>query len=867
MDGDLQGDGEHGQPTSVGGLLTDPAWLVNADPREVFAVLDDAVSLGEGAAAVVYRASAEVHRKQNAGQRRFVLAVDAARFGERVLAARFAAVDVPGERPVGWQVAWATGSLADVRLLRTLTGHEGWVTTVATAVAGGRAVAVTGSRDNSVRVWDLAAGREVCVPLICRTDTWTSQTAEVAYVATAAVDGRDVALLLEQLHGEERVLLLDLADGSPTGECVRVVDVTEWDGLGVVLTVENDRTLRLWSVATGDEIGSSLPARILNGPDEDPVAVSAELGGVARVWDWAGDVLESAPVDDAGDLSDAPASAVVVDGQLVAVAFDAFGIDGFHDGETAVTVMGDLAAACGRPCGEVVAVSHLVEAEGRPVSLVRGPGGSLRVWDRVKGCRIGETGWGVRTAALCGQPIRLPHEGRSQEYRVWQLAHPAAVLGEDVIARLRSASVVGTGVVGGRALWLATDADHGVRLWDATTGAAVGERLAGHTDRVRAAAAVAVDERVVAVTAGLDRTVRVWDVATGRQIGGPLNGHTAQVWDVATATVDGRPVAVTAGADCTVRVWDLGQGRGGHRPVFGGHDEAVLAAATTTLHGRPVVVTAGADETVRAWDLAGGAPVAEHIATEVCAMVAAEVDGCAVVVTAAPDATIRRWDLASGQEIGRPLAGHTGRILTMATAQVEGRSVAVTGGSDGTAHVWDLATGRPFGPPLTGHTSRITALATAHADGRALAVTGSWDKTVRLWDLTTGRQIGEPLTGHTDWVTSLSTTAMNGHPVAVTAGRDATVRTWSLLDCKQIGEPLPCPAGTVHGMTTVANGNSPYLITTCGSEEVSVRDLATGAEIASPLAFPSPVQALLAAPDGRLVVGFGREIALLAPLT
>ncbi|WBP84654.1 hypothetical protein [Kitasatospora cathayae] len=57
---------------------------------------------------------------------------------------------------------------------------------------------------------------------------------------------------------------------------------------------------------------------------------------------------------------------------------------------------------------------------------------------------------------------------------------------------------------------------------------------------------MAVNERVVAVTAALDRTARVWDVATGRQIDGALHEHTAQVSDVATATVDGRPVAVTA---------------------------------------------------------------------------------------------------------------------------------------------------------------------------------------------------------------------------------------------------------------------------------------------------------------------------------
>ncbi len=87
-----------------------------------------------------------------------------------------------------------------------LTGHQGQVIAVATAVVAGRVLAVTGSRDGTVRMWDLTTGREACPPLYCRTDARSTLTAEVDRIATATLDGREVALLLSKLAGEQRFL-------------------------------------------------------------------------------------------------------------------------------------------------------------------------------------------------------------------------------------------------------------------------------------------------------------------------------------------------------------------------------------------------------------------------------------------------------------------------------------------------------------------------------------------------------------------------------------------------------------------------------------------------------------------------------------
>lgn len=848
---------------TVSGGSTAPDWLVCADPDSVLALLGSASELEEQWGATVYRASLDVHRHLTAAERRFVLALDAARLGQEDLAAQFAAVAVPGAEPLGWEPAWVRGSQADSRLVWTLTGHQGQVTTVATAVVAGRVVAVTGSRDGTVRIWDLATGREACPSLPCRTDVRTALTVEVDRIATATLDGREVALLLSEHAGEQRLLLLDLATGSLTGECVRVAAVAELAGRSVVLTLEGERTLRLWNIATGEELGSSVPARLLAGSHGYPAAVRVELGDGVRTWDLAGKELDSAPVDADEQAYDPQAVAVMVDGRLVACAFDALDIDHLHDGDTAVALLGDLAAACGHRSGAPVRVSQSVAMAGRPITLFREYGGSLRVWDRVAGSRPGAKGWVVTTDELRGQPLRLSAEGPGQDYWFWQLADPAPALAAD--AGRSTASVLGTFVVAGRALQLTTDADHAVRVRDTATGAEVGQRpFPCHEDRIRAGALAEVNGQLQAVTAALDRCVRLWKVADGRQVDGPLEGHTGQVWDVATASVDGQPVAVTAGADHTARVWGLGEHRVPRHTEIRGHKDVVLAAAMTTVQGRPAVVTAGADKTLRTWDLTTGMPYGGAITAEVGLLATAELDGRIVAVTAAPDATLHRWDLSTGKEIGQAVARPVGRVLALATARVDGRAVAVTGSSDGTARLWDLATGQCLGRPLTGHISRLTALATATVDGLALAVTGSWDTTVRLWDLATGRQLGKPLTGHADWVTSVTTTTLNGHPIAVTADRDGTIRTWSLPDGRQYAEPLRCPAGPVRGLATAVVGTSTHLFTTSGTETVSVRDLATGAELVPPLRCPAPVQAALAAPDGGLVVCFGPEIAALS---
>ncbi|MGY3680393.1 hypothetical protein [Streptomyces sp. TE33382] len=119
--------------------------------------------------------------------RRQLLALDAARYGDRDLSAWISAVPVEGEPAARWGVDWASGSDVDDRFRCAFTGHTGWVPAVATGVMDGRTIVVTGSRDKSVRVWDLTSGKQIGKPL-------TGHDGEVWAVATEVVDGRPIAV-------------------------------------------------------------------------------------------------------------------------------------------------------------------------------------------------------------------------------------------------------------------------------------------------------------------------------------------------------------------------------------------------------------------------------------------------------------------------------------------------------------------------------------------------------------------------------------------------------------------------------------------------------------------------------------------------
>ncbi|MGW1103415.1 WD40 repeat domain-containing protein [Streptomyces sp. NPDC002540] len=681
--------------------LSDPRFLVMADPARVMALLDRSMSSRARLASAVYRASAHLHHDAGPATRRQLLALDAARYGDRNLSAQISAVPVPDEPAGGWRVDWAVGHQVDARFRHPFTGHTGAVLAAATAVVDGRSLAVTSSSD--VRVWDVATGRQLG-------DPFTGHVGPVRAVAAVVVEGRPIAVTGD---GEGVVRVWDLTTQEQinqflTGHThgVRAVAAMAVDGRPVVVTGGADRTARAWDVNTGQPLCAplgglegevvSVAMAVLAGR---PVAITAtgRHGSSAVVWDLVSG--EQAGVLHTDRYSSGPSAVAtaVLDGRPVAVT-----------SEYGTVRVWDLATRqlVGRPLTghtREVTVIATIDVAGRPSAVTGSNDGTVRIWD-------------LATATQIGTPL-ITH--RSALYTL------AASIVDG-----RPTAVTGSGD------------DTLARVWDLAITQSVKAPPARRISALVGPVVTLLDGRVVVLTCDdheAKEAIRVLDVATGEPVGRPRSVSNTPVAQ-ATTVLNGRPVVIAADLDGVLRARHLETGEPVGPPIATG-DGFVNQLITAVLDGRPVVL-AGCESSVRVYDPATGQPVGRPLAAGQVAV--AVLDGRPVVVIC-DGGTGRTWDLATGQPIGEQFTGHPRAVNAVATAVLDGRPVAVTGSVDATVCVWDLASGRQVGEPFAGHTRGVLAVATGVLDGRTVAVTGSADATVRAWDLAAGQQIGPPL--------------------------------------------------------------------------------------------------------------------------
>jgi WD40 repeat protein len=119
-------------------------------------------------------------------------------------------------------------------------------------------VVISGSRDYTVRVWDLATGTPIGGPFTGHTD-W------VQSVAAAELDGRPVVI---SGSGDRTLRVWDLATGRLIGDPftghtsrVNTVAAAELDGRPVAISGSDDYTVRVWDLATGTSAGNPLAWR------------------------------------------------------------------------------------------------------------------------------------------------------------------------------------------------------------------------------------------------------------------------------------------------------------------------------------------------------------------------------------------------------------------------------------------------------------------------------------------------------------------------------------------------------------------------------------------------------------------------------
>jgi WD40 repeat protein len=508
--------------------------------------------------------------------------------------------------------------LASGQTLRTLQGHTAGVNAVVLTADGRRLVSA--SWDNTLRVWDLESGQTL--------RTLEGHVARVNAVALTP-DGRRVV----SGSWDNTLRVWDLESGQTLktlqGHLSSVSAVAISHDGGRVVSGSWDNTLRVWDVESGQTL------RILQGHTHWVNAVTANRDGrrvvsgssdnTLRVWD-----LES--------------------------------------GGTIMTLQGHTA--------RVNAVA--LTPDGRRV-VSASSDNTLRVWDLESGGTImtlqGHIN-SVYAVALTPDGRNLVSGSSDNTLRVWELESAQTLRTLEGYTNSVSAVALtsdGRRVVSGS--W-----DNTLCVWDMESGQTL-RMLHGHTHWVNAVALTPDGRRVVSGSS--DSTLRVWDLESGQTFR-ILQGHTGRVNAVAL-TPGGRRV-VSGSSDSTLRVWDLESGQ--TLRILQGHTGRVNAVALTPDGRR--LVSGASDDTLRIWDLESGQilkTLQGHIAG--VSAVALTSDG-RCVVSGSWDNTLRVWDLESGQTL-RTLQGHTTGVNTVVLTH-DDRCI-VSGSSDNTLRVWGFKDG------------------------------------------------------------------------------------------------------------------------------------------------------------------------------
>jgi len=176
----------------------------------------------------------------------------------------------------------------------------------------------------------------------------------------------------------------------------------------------------------------------------------------------------------------------------------------------------------------------------------------------------------------------------------------------------------------------------------------------------------------IAVTTSWDNTAIIWDVKTGDIIN-TLKGHTYAVYSAVIASND---KILTAGSDATIRLWDKS---GKCLKVLKGHRDEIFHID----YENGIVVSASADKTIRAFDIESGKT--KRIFTGHRDQVLTVQIKNGIIFSGSLDNTIKVWDLKKGICL-KTLEGHSKGVKDLEIF----KNKLISASYDNNIFIWDI---------------------------------------------------------------------------------------------------------------------------------------------------------------------------------
>ncbi len=159
----------------------------------------------------------------------------------------------------------------------------------------------------------------------------------------------------------------------------------------------------------------------------------------------------------------------------------------------------------------------------------------------------------------------------------------------------------------------------------------------------------------------------------------------------------------------------------------------------------------------------------EHSAKVSCLVFSPETDQA---ISGSHDFTLKCWDLTSGQ-ILKTLEGHEGYINSIKSLSGSGRVASAS--TDCTVKIWDILSGQCL-KTLAGHKGGVISL--NYYRGMNLLFSGDSYGELRVWQIDTGECI-QSFKGHQAWLRSIQVIADENK--VISASSDMTIKIWNLM--------------------------------------------------------------------------------------
>jgi len=585
------------------------------------------------------------------------------------------------------------------REIRTFKGHSSYVNSVAFSPDGKYALSGSMSMDKNLKLWEISSGREI--------RTFKGHSLYILSVAYSP-DGKYA------LSGgvDNTLKLWEISSGCEIrtfkGHSSEVTSVAFSPDGKYALSGSDDNTLKLWDISSGREI------RTLKGHSDNVNSVAFSPDGKYTLSGSKDRTIKLWEISSGREIR----SFNLHSGYVKAVAFSpdgGYAISGSDDRyfgkhftePTTTLKLWDISSGretCSFEGHSGWVTSVAFSPDGKYI-LSGSSDNTLKLWGEISSGREIRSFEGhsddVRSVAF-SLDGKYALYGNSEVSKLWEISSGRVIRvfrGRVLFANSTTFGPDGKYVLSGG--WGKTS------LWEISSGHEI-RSFKGHSSFVRSVAFSPNGE--LALSGGDDQTMKLWDISSGREIRS-FKGHSGDFKTVAFSP--NGELALSGGEDSTLKLWEISSGR--EIRTFKGHSDDVNSIAFSP-------------------------------------------DG-KYALSGSNDRTLRLWEILSGYEI-RLFKGHSSSVDSVAFSP-DGK-YALSGSADNTLKLCEISSGREI-RSFEGHSGWVTSVAFS-SDGKYI-LSGSNDNTLKLWDIETGGLIAQMVSSPDgEWIISTPDGYYNNTP-------------------------------------------------------------------------------------------------------